>query len=340
MKFFGLTLSLVLFAGGCVPQRPVHTSNPPTQKSQESTEIPQLSGYALGQPISYENITIYPVESKDKQLLGTEYATLSEAKKNGWVEIVEKPGQEEVAFLRVRNTGPKSLMLLGGELLLGGKQDRIVAKDTIVPPGKEIDVPVYCVEHGRWSPTYDKFTYSDTTVPAKVRERATYGNQQEVWDGVEQYNAKVAAPSGETSVQSGLFRGEVQADISKALPYVRDPLLGNGNAVGMVCLVNGQILTLEMFGNHELFRSHAPALLKGFLAEAATSKGVAQQTHSVDSVAKFVAEAMGGDRRQTAHRAGASEWSANTRSTRGVEMRPADNDKGLLHGTYSATQSN
>lgn len=340
MKLFSLTLVIGLVAWGCVPTHTARTTDPPTPTAPPSTEIPELAGYALGQPVVYQNVTVYPVESKNPQILGSEYATLSEAKKNGWVEIVEKPGQEEVSFLHVRNSGPKPLLLLGGELLLGGKQDRIVAKDTIVPAGKEIDVPVYCVEQGRWSPVYDKFNVSDTTVPAKVRERATYGNQQEVWDGVEHYNDVAGATSGATSVQGGLFKKEVQADVSKGMSAVNDPLLDNSKAVGMVCLVNGQILTLELFGDHQLFRSHAPALLRGVLAEAATSHGAAQQTYTVGSVAKFVAEAMSGDRRQTALRAGSSEWSANTKSTRGVEMRPADDDRGFVHGTYSAAQSN
>src|SRR5262245_50897463 len=80
------------------------------------TEVPGMSRYALAEPIQINNVSIVPVVSKEKQDIGPEYATLAEAKKNAWVEIIEEPGDAEVNQLRVRNVGPKPLLLLSGEL--------------------------------------------------------------------------------------------------------------------------------------------------------------------------------------------------------------------------------
>src|SRR5712691_4134753 len=61
-------------------------------------------------------------------------------------------GGASVNQLVLINRGKKPLVLLAGELVSGGKQDRIVAKDRIVGPGERpLPLDVFCVEHGRWS---------------------------------------------------------------------------------------------------------------------------------------------------------------------------------------------
>ncbi len=51
------------------------------------------------------------------------------------------------------NRSRKPLYLMPGEIIFGGKQDRTIAQETIVPPDtkKPFPLDVYCVEHGRWS---------------------------------------------------------------------------------------------------------------------------------------------------------------------------------------------
>ena len=54
--------------------------------------------------------------------------------------------------LSLINRSGKKLMLLAGEVIVGGKQDRIVQDDLIVPPvSVPVSLSVFCVEHGRWS---------------------------------------------------------------------------------------------------------------------------------------------------------------------------------------------
>ena len=61
-------------------------------------------------------------------------------------------GGASVNQLVLINRGKRPLVLLAGELISGGKQDRIIAKDRIVAPGADpLPLDVFCVEHGRWS---------------------------------------------------------------------------------------------------------------------------------------------------------------------------------------------
>ena len=55
----------------------------------------------------------------------------------------------------------------------GGKQDRIIGKDRIVPVGAEpLALDVFCVEHGRWTGASAQFSNSKTIVHPSVREQA------------------------------------------------------------------------------------------------------------------------------------------------------------------------
>jgi hypothetical protein len=49
-----------------------------------------------------------------------------------------------------------------GEIIFGGRQDRMIIRDTILNPSeKDQYVPVMCVEEGRWSEKEKKFGYGN-----------------------------------------------------------------------------------------------------------------------------------------------------------------------------------
>lgn len=267
MKILALLL-LPLVIIGCSADSPT-----PQQTSTAAlTDIPDVPAYALGTPVSYGALTVLPVLAKDRQQLKGDYATLAEAKKNGWVEIVERPGYGEVNRLLVRNTGPRDLLLLGGELLIGGKQDRIVAHDTIVPAGKEVDVDVYCVENGRWEGSSTKFEDGGAMAPQSVRESATYEDQNRVWDKVAGFRANAKAPmdSG-TTIRGGLDQREVKQKVDRGLDALRASLGKMDNVVGIVIVRGGAPQSLELFGDARLFAAARDPLLKSYLAEAAVN---------------------------------------------------------------------
>src|SRR6202044_806732 len=81
----------------------------------------------------------------------------------------------EVNRLVLINNSKRPLLLLAGEIVTGGKQDRIIAKDRIVPVGAEpIDLSVFCVEHGRWTESSDKFGTSANVGGAKAGKAESF----------------------------------------------------------------------------------------------------------------------------------------------------------------------
>src|SRR5690349_23804895 len=119
-------IAVAIAVGVCALTAVSQTSKAPAAKSP----APQLT---LGKPIQIGALALVPIEAK-APLSRDEYTVLADATRFGWVHITEVPEGQEVNALEVKNTGKLPLMLFAGELLLGGKQDRIVGRDTIVPP--------------------------------------------------------------------------------------------------------------------------------------------------------------------------------------------------------------
>jgi hypothetical protein len=105
----------------------------------------------LGKAVSHGGLTIIPVYL-ERVLDRTGYATLEDALKNGWITITEVEGGR-VPQVKISNLSKHLVFLMGGEILTGCRQDRILAGDVLLAPGtKDLLAPVYCVEQGRWSP--------------------------------------------------------------------------------------------------------------------------------------------------------------------------------------------
>jgi ARG/rhodanese/phosphatase superfamily protein len=178
--------------------------------------------WRLLDPVSYENITIFPVVSSSMQDTSP-FLTLDEGLSSGEV-IVSEQGAAGLARTRdgrpvavpsynsgasvsqlvLINRSKRPLLLLAGELVSGGKQDRIIGKDRIVPVGSEpLPLDVFCVEHGRWTGASSQFIASKTIVHPSVREQAAVGqDQKEVWDAVRSGTKVKAAPAASPSAGS------------------------------------------------------------------------------------------------------------------------------------------
>src|SRR5215813_518920 len=130
-----------------------------------NVRVPVRPEWRLGAPFTYENLTVFPVLS-DQSATRADLITLDEGLRSGKVTITELGADgtarsidrrqlnniAEVNRLALTNRSGKALVLIAGEMILGGRQDRIVGHDCIIE-ASETPVPldVFCVEHGRWS---------------------------------------------------------------------------------------------------------------------------------------------------------------------------------------------
>jgi hypothetical protein len=177
-------------------------------------------GWRLLEPVTYENLSIFPVVNANSTDTSW-FLTLDDGLASGEVQVREQ-GTEgmvrnrdggirpaysngaSVNQLVLINRSKRPLLLLAGELVSGGKQDRIIGKDRLVPAGSEpLPLDVFCVEHGRWS-SGANFTDAKTIVHPSVREQAAVQQDQiRVWSAVRSGTTAEASAGAPMGVGSG-----------------------------------------------------------------------------------------------------------------------------------------
>jgi ARG/rhodanese/phosphatase superfamily protein len=105
------------------------------------------SPYRLSDPIVHGNLAIYFVHGPSRS--GPVPLTLQEAMERNVVRIRETG---EVNELLAENTGEQEVFVQAGELMKGGRQDRVLGVSTLLPPHSgPMPIASLCVERGRWS---------------------------------------------------------------------------------------------------------------------------------------------------------------------------------------------
>jgi hypothetical protein len=145
------------------------------QAGQESS----ASAYTVLEPIRNGGLTVFPVVASKSYATG-QFLTLDEGFRSGEVVVTEygnirglvrrsvtpaaQRDSAEVNRLVLINNSKRPLLLLAGEIVAGGKQDRVIGKDRIVPAESDpVDLSVFCVEPGRWVASSNHFGASGAT---------------------------------------------------------------------------------------------------------------------------------------------------------------------------------
>src|SRR5438270_821592 len=275
-------------------------------------EVSAGTGFQVLAPIRHGNLTIFPVVTTNAHDTH-EFLTLDEGFRSGEVVVSEagnvaplvRPRHShevwdesrrhdgaEVNRLVLVNNSKKPLLLLAGEIVTGGKQDRIIGKDRLVPAESDpIDLSVFCVEPGRWVGTSSKFTGTAIPMAApSVRSKAmAEKDQNQVWSEVRKSQgamiARMPAASSETvEVQGTTSYARVMEnkEVAKQVDEVAAPIensyrgvmneLRDRNAVGVVVAVNGEIIWADVFASTQLLQKYWPKLVRSYAAEAIVTR--------------------------------------------------------------------
>jgi hypothetical protein len=298
---------------------------------------PKGEGLTVLAPVSYRNLTIFPVRGSDLAAAG-DYLTLDEGLRRGTVIITEKgtegfagaryprgnaPRQQRIAARRggdgatvselaLINKSGKKLLLLAGEVVVGGKQDRIVQEDRVIPPvSTPVALDVFCVEQGRWQPQRASGGAGRGGVGAPVaaaapdnfrglgaishpRLRAAAQDKKEqgaVWGEVRANNAKLGTSNSTETYREVYSSPKVAAQIEDYVSALRREVLQPG-VVGVVVARNGEPVWAEVFAGHALFASYWPKLLKSFAVDA-VGDYADERRPSIEQARRFLEERDG-----------------------------------------------
>ncbi|HUA64012.1 MAG TPA: DUF6569 family protein [Verrucomicrobiae bacterium] len=285
---------------------------------------PQITG-----PFKHANLSIYLIHSGAKPTVRP-LLTLQEAMAQKKTVVYETG---EVNELSIENTSSQDVFIQSGDIVKGGRQDRVLTTDFILPAHSgKLPITAFCVEQGRWTKrgneAADQFTSSNAAVPGKSLKMAVRAgnssNQGEVWTQVAAARQSLGGissprPAGRTESFGAASRDASTSmqialeDNAKTIEaYTRDlfPLAaGQNDVVGFAYAINGKLNSADVYDSHDLFVRMWPKLLAASAAEAVEDQAKAQGTAD-DPEISAVREMM-----SSAERAPAASKQATGRAT-------------------------
>jgi len=244
---------------GPAPTRP-HRPVPVPPKPQDAELTAYVGLLDVAAPIQHRGLAIYPLTAGSVRN-DRGYESLDAALQAGHLEVTET---DTVSVLKVRNRSGQFVFIMAGEILTGGKQDRTARQDVLLAPHTgPIQIPVYCVEKGRWSGRIAKFGSGGQMGHMGLRAKAAAGaSQDEVWRDVARKSRElgVSAPTGKLaqvvdSAEVKKRRRELTAACRNRFP---------ANTVGIVLCRYGRIVGADAFASPALFRSLKHKLISSF----------------------------------------------------------------------------
>jgi len=268
---------------------------------------PKLPGVAIdknhlvGKPHRMGRLAVFPVYARKQRKVG-KFVTLREAVARNKAAVSELgTARARVSTILVINRGSDPILILGGTVILGGKQDRQIGEDTIVGARSKTRVKVFCVEKGRWSEqrggkaTRGKFTVLEVLASRTVRNAGQYrSSQSAVWRNVAKYNRKAGKRSRTgsllVSVNDKKIKKRRKKLTARAIRYL-DRLRLKKRVVGLAFAVAGKLTSVRWFCDHGVYRRFRMVLLNTAATEALIAKKPKRRRYaSAGDVKQFLAK--------------------------------------------------
>jgi hypothetical protein len=230
-------------------------------------KLPELH---VGSAIRWGNLEWFPVWTSAPVKGQRRYSTDARP----FVADIKEKSNPEVSGLEFVNKGDVPLLMFEGQLLVGGMQHRALTRTVFVPGKARIELPVICVEAGRWAgDKAQKFGYGVAPVRVKAAMRGlkrdglnakqSAPDQNAVWENIDEYQAKIGNRSNQTrsmvELQEDLDRNNANHRFPETLPGQR----------GVIIAIKGEPVALELFDHPETMQERLSYILNSFLADAA-----------------------------------------------------------------------
>ena len=269
-----LALTVCAAATAAYAEAPRPKAPPPTPTTKVTAKD-AMAGSKMLAPIQVDSLTLTPIVAETAAAATgpkVDVLVLDEAMASKKVRIKELES-ETVNTLTFINKSEQPVFILAGEVIIGGKQDRIIGTNTIIPANTTQTVPVFCVEHGRWDNSSKEFTTAKALAHGRLRGKASLmSSQSEVWDEVAKTNETKKTKSS-TDTYRQVAQKQTDGSLQKWQKKVDDalakvPPADRANMIGYVVALNGKVATVDMFQSPALFKKLEPKLLKSYVTEA------------------------------------------------------------------------
>lgn len=239
-----------------------------------------MADFSNAARFTFNNLRLVPLRMKDgfREAVGQMgfYVSLHEAMQNNKLIINEASSQGSVNTLIGRNVSADTLFIMSGEILTGGKQDRVVARDMLIPPGEgRVKIPVFCVEKGRWkykgSGDGQQFTEYYGMANEHLRDIIDHQKgQQDVWSEVSKSNSRDGINSSTDAYTDHASNRTFRRAEQEYVDFFQSVFANDPTVIGVMSVTGTRVEGVDLFINNALFVQEYPKLLYSYIDEAIT----------------------------------------------------------------------
>jgi hypothetical protein len=239
-----------------------------------------LGSLEIGPPISHQNLTLFPVT--DGQSKDLTYLLLEEAMATGKFQITEL-GFGTVPQLRLVNRTGRMVFLMDGEALVGAKQNRTLNTSILAAAKSNFDIPVSCVEQGRWAFASQEMRRGSITYPdlrklkhGSVYESLRFGgsyrsDQERIWQSVRGKLASMKVGSATVNMEEAYRAHEKSMeDFTANLAYP-------AGACGVIAAVEGRVICADLFDSASTLEKLWSRLVFSYAMDALETSWIRRQ---------------------------------------------------------------
>ena len=236
-----------------------------------------LDGVTLSVPRFWANLVMFPLLADADET--PDYLVLDEALRRQTARVTEISEGGSVPELAFENDNDLSVLLLDGEELVGARQNRVLNSTVLVGGKRKLNIPVSCVEHGRWRYNSSEFASADRALFAKarakkmqrvsesLRESGSYRSDQgEVWDDIAEKSAAFHTLSP-TAAMGDVFEQErprLETFVAALTPVATQR--------GALFAIDGQLVGMELFDCPQTFAHYLPKLVRSYAMDAVETR--------------------------------------------------------------------
>lgn len=246
-------------------------------QAQETFTYPHLQAI-------YDSVTVFrhlkliPVIRREETITNyqdsaQDWMSLKTGMKKGLIKLSERGEYmvDNINVVMIENNSGQPLHIKSGEILVGGRQDRVFAKDTIIPAiAGPHTIPVYCIEENRWSHYEKTFSYGGNTSSGLQRLLDSSSNQTIIWNEIRKW---LKTSNQKSSSFATFLHKKKTVDTTNAyIKYFLQKLpLLDSNTVGIIASSGNKILGADIFISPSFFYQSLPYLLEKYSLEAILS---------------------------------------------------------------------
>lgn len=242
--------------------QPPQPPRPILPQPVENEVVRLITDCSVGTPYHHRGLTIFPLTLRHS-LDNRSYYTLDDAIARGQIDVRESGSVPEVI---ITNRSARRVFAMSGEVLIGGKQNRMIREDVLLPPGREIRVPVYCVEKGRWEGAVTELkTQGTLTHPALRFQASKKASQDVLWNEIASSNRSLSSKSETEDYQQIYSDSKTRRELSdfrKAFAQI-----WRLSPAGVVVCRFGRIVGAEVFGSTELYSRLQHKILDSYVID-------------------------------------------------------------------------